>query len=62
VDLHGTMMTEIERRKLSIISSELVRLPSTTVELTEEQEEEINKLVEKLEDDEDVQAVFTNIK
>ncbi len=59
---YGTMMTEIERRKLSIISSELVRLPSTTVELTEEQEEEINKLVEKLEDDEDVQAVFTNIK
>ena len=56
------MMTEIERRKLSIISSELIRLPSTTVELTEEQEEEINKLVEKLEDDEDVQAVFTNIK
>jgi len=59
---YGTMMTEIERRKLNIISSELVRLPSTTVELTEEQEEEINKLVEKLEDDEDVQAVFTNIK
>jgi YebC/PmpR family DNA-binding regulatory protein len=59
---YGTMMTEIERRKLSIISSELVRLPSTTVELTEEQEDEINKLVEKLEDDEDVQAVFTNIK
>ena len=59
---YGTMMTEIERRKLSIISSELIRLPSTTVELTEEQEEEINKLVEKLEDDEDVQAVFTNIK
>jgi YebC/PmpR family DNA-binding regulatory protein len=59
---YGTMMAEIERRKLNIISSELIRLPSTTVELTEEQEEEINKLVEKLEDDEDVQAVFTNIK
>ena len=42
---YGTMMTEIERRKLSIISSELIRLPSTTVELTEEQEEEINKVL-----------------
>jgi len=59
---YGSMMTEIERRKLTIISSEFIRLPSTTVELTEEQEEEINKLVEKLEDDEDVQSVFTNIK
>lgn len=59
---YGIMMTEIERRKLTIISSEFIRLPSTTVELTEEQEEEINKLVEKLEDDEDVQSVFTNIK
>ncbi|MEX1188584.1 MAG: YebC/PmpR family DNA-binding transcriptional regulator [Bacteroidia bacterium] len=58
----GAMQQELENRNLNIISSELIRLPSTTVELSPEQEEEINILVEKLEDDDDVQQVFTNMK
>jgi YebC/PmpR family DNA-binding regulatory protein len=58
----GGMQQELERRKLNIISSELIRLPSTTVELTPEQEEEINIMVEKMEDDDDVLHVFTNMK
>lgn len=58
----GGMQHELEKRNLPIVSSELVRLPSTTVELTPEQEEEINALVEKIEDDDDVQQVFTNMK
>jgi len=58
----GAMIAELERRKLTIQSSELMRLPSTTVELTSDQEAEIDKLVERLEDDGDVQAVFTNVK
>jgi YebC/PmpR family DNA-binding regulatory protein len=58
----GSMQQELERRKLPIISSELVRLPSTTVELSPEQEEDINNLVERIEDDDDVQQVFTNMK
>jgi transcriptional/translational regulatory protein YebC/TACO1 len=56
------MQTELERRNLNIDGSELVRIPLTTVELTEEQEEEINELVEKIEEDEDVQQVFINVK
>lgn len=58
----GSMFQELERRKMSIISSELIRLPNSTVELTPEQEEEINALVEKMEDDDDVLHVFTNMK
>jgi YebC/PmpR family DNA-binding regulatory protein len=58
----GAMQQELERRKLQIISSELIRIPSTTVELTPEQEEELSNLIEKLEDDDDVQQVFSNIK
>lgn len=58
----GTMQQELERRKLNIISSELIRLPSTTVELTPAQEEEVQSLIEKLEEDDDVQQVFSNIK
>lgn len=58
----GSMQQELEKRAMNIVSSELVRLPSTTVELSPEQEEEINTLVERLEDDDDVQQVFTNMK
>lgn len=58
----GAMQQELERRKLNLISSELMRLPNTTVELNPGQEEEINTLLEKIEDDEDVQAVFSNMK
>jgi YebC/PmpR family DNA-binding regulatory protein len=58
----GSMQQELERRKLQIISSELIRFPGTTVELSAEQEEELNNLIEKLEDDDDVQQVFSNMK
>jgi transcriptional/translational regulatory protein YebC/TACO1 len=37
-------------------------IPSTLVELTEEQAHEVLKLVDRLEQDEDVQKVFHNLK
>lgn len=58
----GAMQKALEERNIQVISAELQRIPTTTVELTEEQEEEINKLVEKFEEDDDVQNVFTNMK
>jgi len=36
-------------------------IANTPIDLTEEQLEEIDVLIDKLEDDEDVQAVYTNI-
>lgn len=39
----------------------LERLPTQPVELTEDQMEEVEVLLEKIEDDDDVQAVYTNI-
>jgi len=59
---YGRMQTELERRNLPIISSELVRIPQTFVDLTPEQEEELHILIEKIEVDEDVQQVFANIR
>lgn len=41
--------------------SSLQRLPTQPIELTEEQMEEIETLLDKIEDDDDVQAVFTNL-
>ena len=37
-------------------------LPNQTVNLSEEQMLEVERLLDKLEDDDDVQAVYTNIE
>jgi len=41
--------------------SSLQRLPTQPIELTEAQIEEVEAILEKIEDDDDVQAVFTNL-
>ncbi|MDB5035732.1 MAG: putative transcriptional regulatory protein [Chlorobi bacterium] len=58
----GAMQKALEERKLNIISSELQRIPNTTTELSAEQEEEILTLIDKIEEDDDVQNVFHNMK
>lgn len=58
----GGMQKALEEKKLNVISAEKQRIPNNTVELTEEQEKEVNELIEKLEEDDDVQAVFHNMK
>jgi YebC/PmpR family DNA-binding regulatory protein len=58
----GTMRDALEERKFEIMGAELQRIPTTTTELTDEQAEEISNLIEKFEEDEDVTAVFHNMK
>lgn len=58
----GAMQKALEDRKMDIVNAELQRIPTTFVELTEEQEEEVHKLIELLEDDDDVTNVWHNIK
>lgn len=57
----GKMQKVLEDRHIEIINADFQWFPSTTVELTEEQEEEINKMIERLEEDDDVNQVFTNV-
>lgn len=57
----GKMQKALEDRGIEIINADFQWFPTTTVELTEEQEEEINKMIERLEDDDDVNQVFTNM-
>ena len=45
-----------------ITSAEFERIPNDTKELTEEQRAQIEKLIERIEEDEDVQNVFHNMK
>jgi YebC/PmpR family DNA-binding regulatory protein len=58
----GTMSKALEDKKVNVISAELTRIPTTTVELNEEQAKEVLELVDKLEQDEDVQKVYHNLK
>ncbi|SJZ45852.1 DNA-binding regulatory protein, YebC/PmpR family [Chitinophaga eiseniae] len=58
----GNMAKALEDKGLEVISSELKRIPTTTVELSEEQAKEVLELVDRLEQDDDVQQVFYNLK
>jgi transcriptional/translational regulatory protein YebC/TACO1 len=51
----------VEAIGISASKSGLQRLPNQPIELTEEQMVEVETIVDKLEDDDDVQAVFTNL-
>jgi transcriptional/translational regulatory protein YebC/TACO1 len=58
----GNMQKALEEKGITPISSEIEWIPTTTVELPEDQAQEVLKLVDKLEQDEDVQKVFYNLK
>ncbi|RQO30803.1 YebC/PmpR family DNA-binding transcriptional regulator [Taibaiella sp. KBW10] len=57
----GNMQKALEERNITPISSELEWMPLNTIELTEEQSDDIFKLIERLEQDDDVQRVFHNM-
>jgi len=46
---------------IEIIKANLERMATSPISLSEEQQADIDKIIDKLEDDEDVQKVFTNI-
>ena len=58
----GKMQDALEEKGITPISAELEWIPTTTVSLSEEQAEDVFKLVDKLEQDEDVQKVFHNLQ
>jgi transcriptional/translational regulatory protein YebC/TACO1 len=57
----GAIQGELEKRGIEIITSGFERIPNVTKELTAEQEEDVNKLIEKIEEDDDVQNVYTTM-
>lgn len=52
----------LEENGFELISAEFERIPNDVKEVTPEQREKIEKLIEKFEEDEDVQNVFHNMK
>lgn len=57
----GHMLKFLEERKLEAMSSELQYIPTTTKELSEPQQDDVLKLVDALEEDDDVQSVYHNL-
>lgn len=55
------MQRALEAAGVQITNAELRRIPNTTVKLTDEQAEDVIKIIDKLEDDDDVQNVFHNM-
>jgi YebC/PmpR family DNA-binding regulatory protein len=54
----GQMQKALEERHLNVISAQLQRVPNTTVSLEGDELEEVMNLIEKFEEDDDVQAVY----
>lgn len=57
----GNMAAALEERNINVVESAKIFSPTTTKELTEEQEKEVMAMIEKMEDDDDVVAVYHNI-
>ncbi len=57
----GNLTKGFEEKGIAITKADLQRIPTSPVEFSDEQMTDIDKLVDKLEDDDDVQAVYTNI-
>ena len=57
----GTLTKALEEMDIEITKANLERMANAPISISKEEQEEIDKILEKLEDDEDVQKVFTNI-
>jgi YebC/PmpR family DNA-binding regulatory protein len=57
----GNMQKALEEKGITPISAELEWIPTVTVPVNDEQAADVSKLIEKLEQDEDVQKVFHNM-
>ena len=57
----GNMQKALEEKNITPISAETEWIPTTTVPLNDAQAEDVSKLIERLEQDDDVQKVFHNM-
>ena len=57
----GKMQKALEEKGIEVISAKLERVAQSTAEVNEEQAADVLKLVDKLEEDDDVQAVYHNM-
>ncbi|MBX3164041.1 MAG: YebC/PmpR family DNA-binding transcriptional regulator [Bacteroidetes bacterium] len=58
---YGNMQTALEERNINVIETSKIYVPTTTKELTPEQEAEVMAMIEKMEEDDDIENVYHNI-
>jgi YebC/PmpR family DNA-binding regulatory protein len=58
----GSIQSALEEKQIEILSSGFERIPQVTKELDEQQTADVEKLLEKIEEDDDVQNVYHNMK
>ena len=58
----GAIQKELESRNIEILSSGFERIPQVTKELSPEEQADVEKLLEKIEEDDDVQNVYHTMK
>ncbi|MCF6350414.1 MAG: YebC/PmpR family DNA-binding transcriptional regulator [Flavobacteriaceae bacterium] len=61
-DQFGGVQNYLEKHKFEILSSGFERIPTTTKKISKEQQTDVEKLLERLEDDDDVQHVYHNME
>jgi YebC/PmpR family DNA-binding regulatory protein len=59
---YGNMSKALEEKKIEVISAELTWIPANTMELGEDEANDVLKMVDHLEQDDDVQKVYHNLK
>lgn len=57
----GALSEGLESLQITPTSAKLARIPTSPITLSEEQIEELEKLLDRIEEDDDVQAVYTNL-
>ena len=57
----GTLNTALEDMNLEIKKATLERIANAPITISDEQQEDIDKILQRLDDDDDVQKVFTNL-
>ena len=58
----GSMVKKLEDLKIELESAELQRIPNTTKNIDEESMRKVLKIVDLLEEDDDVQAVYHDME
>ena len=55
------MQKGLEEKNIVVTEAKIERIPTTTKELTEEQANEVFEMIDKIEEDDDVQAVYHTV-
>jgi len=58
----GDIQKELEKRNMEILSSGFERIPQVTKALSEDETANVEKLLEKIEEDDDVQNVYHSME